>query len=602
MTKKLPAAPTWDLDAIFPGGVTSKQFTEFCDKTKTKIAATSKLFETLPESIDESTLPAWVELVSRIQELYADLELVLSFPSAHASANTEDSDADQLYAEGYAEYSKYETMLSKLEALSLKQSEAQWGMLTSAPKLADVKFFLDELADIAKSKMPVELESLALELGVDGYHGWNRLYDKMAGELKVDFEENGETTTISLGQLATKMPSPDRNIRRQAFEKMTQAWESREELAGMTLNNQAGFRLALYKRRGWDSALYEPLKMSRLQENSLDAMWRVIERETPRLGKYIDAKKKLLGIDKFTWYDAYAPCGSADATFSFDEGSKFVVDNLGAFSSDMAKFCQMAIDKRWVEAEDRPNKRGGAFCTGTGPFRETRVFMTYNNNYDNLLTLAHELGHAYHGWVLRDRPFWAAEYPMTLAETASTFAETAVTDAALGQTNDSQMKLMLLDQKLQAAYTMFTDLYSRFLFDRSFYIERANGVVSTKSLRKLMINAQKKAFGDLLDESGYHPLFWCSKLHFYITDAPFYNFPYVFGFLFSAGVYDRARKEGAAFADKYKALLADTGSMTCEDVAKKHLGVDLTGEDFWKDAVDLTLSDIDEFVRLAESV
>jgi len=234
--------------------------------------------------------------------------------------------------------------------------------------------------------------------------------------------------------------------------------------------------------------------------------------------------------------------------------------------------------------------------------KQSRIFMTYNGTFENLLTLAHELGHAYHQWVVREKPLFSQNYPMPLAETASIFSETLVVDAALEKVSDIQEKLMLLDQKLQAAYTMFCDIHCRFIFDKMFYSERAKGIVQKDRLKEMMLEAQKKAFGDLMDPDGFHDLFWCSKLHFYITDSPFYNFPYTFGYLFSGGVYDRARKEGSAFASKYRELLADTGCMQTEDLAQKHLGVDLTRKDFWVDAVNRSLSDVDTFVKLAGSV
>ena len=228
--------------------------------------------------------------------------------------------------------------------------------------------------------------------------------------------------------------------------------------------------------------------------------------------------------------------------------------------------------------------------------------MTYANTYENLLTLAHELGHAYHSYVLKDKPYFATIYPMTLAETASIFSELLVTDAAMSASSNKQEKLMLLDQKLQQAYTFFCDIRSRYLFDTKFYAARKNGVINQDGLCEMMLSAQKEAFGQLLDESGYHPLFWASKLHFYITDYPFYNYPYTFGYLFAGGVYDRARAEGSSFAKNYRALLSDTGKMSTEEVAKAHLGVDLGQSSFWESAVERSLSDVDEFVALADSL
>jgi len=251
---------------------------------------------------------------------------------------------------------------------------------------------------------------------------------------------------------------------------------------------------------------------------------------------------------------------------------------------------------------DRAGKAAGGFCTGFPIVKQSRIFMTYTGTFSGLSTLAHELGHAYHSWVLKDKPIFASRYPMTLAETASTFNELRVKDAALELAKSPQEKLMLLDQKLQDGYGMFCNLQARFLFDKAFYKERQDGVVGRKRLDELMLQAQKKAYANTLDDSGYHKLFWASKLHFYLTGQPFYNFPYTFGFLFAMGIYERALKEGPAFAESYRNLLADTGSMMAEDVAKKHLGVDLTKQKYWAEAVSRVISDIDPFVELAESI
>lgn len=265
----------------------------------------------------------------------------------------------------------------------------------------------------------------------------------------------------------------------------------------------------------------------------------------------------------------------------------------------MGDFIRMALDKRWVEAEDRTGKAAGGWCSRIPIRKETRIFMTFTGTFDGLSTLAHELGHAYHGFVLKDRPPFAQTYPMNLAETASIFNELRVTDAALAASSGSDEKLMLLDQKLQNAFVYFCNIHARYLFDSRFYEQRKGGLLSKDRLSEMMLEAQEDAFMGMLDEKeGYHPLFWASKLHFYITGSPFYNFPYTFGFLFASGVYDRALKEGPSFPEKYRDLLADTGSMTTEEVAEKHLGVDLTKDEFWRDAVARSLADVDDFVKL----
>lgn len=595
-------APRWDLDSVFPGGSKSTEFKNHRDECHNRLRKLEQQLALIQTDLDNETKDDWVNFILEYQSLAEDVVLILSFAGCLSSQDVSDAGADAIIAEGSQLYSGVEKIKTNLEANAMKQSDAAWQTLLDDERLSEIQFYLNELRDMAKNKMPVEMESLALELGVNGYHGWAQLYTKMAGELRVEFEQNGKSETISLGQLAAKFADPDRSVRKQAFEKMTAAWKSREDLAAMILNNLAGFRLSVYRNRGWESVEQEALDLSRMSQATLDKMWEVIRRESGRLKPFIEAKKKLLSIDKFSWYDQFAPCGAVNKTYTFEEAGEFIIKQFKPFSPEISEFVKLSLEKNWVEAEDRAGKRGGAYCTSFGKFKQPRVFMTFSGTYDSLMTLAHELGHAYHSWVLKEKTFFSRYYPKNLAETASTFAEAFVTDAAFSQVEDKEERLMLLDQKLQAAYTMFCDIQCRYLFDKALYTERKKRSLASTDLQELMISAQKTAFGDLLDESGYHPYFWCSKLHFYLTDTPLYNFPYTFGYLFSAGVYALAKEKGAPFAENYRSLLSETGSMRTEDIAQKYLGVDLTKDDFWVGAIDNILNDVDEFVKLVDEL
>ncbi len=592
-------APTWDLDSLFPGETESKEFEKFRGKIKADLKTLSDELGRLPEKLDDSNRQQWLEFILRLQDLTARVFDAEAFAHCLVSRNIKDEKAHQIVGEIDVYVAAFKRLMVQLEAFAKNQPDDKWNNLLDSEELKEGSFFLNELREIAKKKMPPEFESLAAELAVNGYHAWNRLYDKMYGELGVDFTENGKTEVLSLGQLANKMTSPDRDIRKQAFEKLESAWETRGSEASMALNFQAGFRLTLYEKRKWDSVIFEPLLDSRISEATLNAMWSAVSKAEPQIKRYIDAKKKMLGINNFRWYDQVAPVGASDRRYSFAETSNFIVDKLAVFSKEQADFTKMALDKRWVEAEYRAGKAGGAFCTSFSTKKQSRVLMTFEGTFDNLLTLAHELGHAYHQQIVCELPAFAQVYPMTLAETASIFNEMLVTDAALMQTTDRDEKLMLFDQKLQNAYVLFCNIYARFIFDKTFYEERKNGLVSRARLDEMMVQSQKKAFMGTLADDGYHKLFWASKLHFFLTDSPFYNFPYTFGFLFASGVYNRAKEEGSSFAKNYRALLADTGKMTSEDVARKHMDVDLTKKDFWTEAVNRVMGDVAEFEKLA---
>jgi pepF/M3 family oligoendopeptidase len=534
-----------------------------------------------------------------IQDVDMRLHHAGSFAFCLSAQDVNDEHAMVIIQDLASMEAKLETIKTGLEELALGLDDEAWEGLLKDADLRGGAFYWSERRRIAALKMEPKLEKLATKLAVNGYHSWNTLYTKVAGDLTAEFEEDGEKKTLSMGQLSNKMSSPDREIRRQAFEKMEKAWESRDALAAIELNSIAGFRLSLYEERGWDSPVFEPFMRARVKQETIDAMWTAIASALGRMGEYVAAKKRILSIESFRWYDQYAPMAEVTKTYSYGEAADFVVKHLSGFSKELGDFARMAIDERWIEAEDRSGKAAGGFCAGFPAARQSRIFMTYSGNYTEMMTLAHEIGHAYHSWVLRDEEYYGRHYTMTLAETASTFNEMLVTDAALDQVDDPSERLSLVDNKIQDHLAMFCNIRARYLFELMFYDERKRGPVSKERLNELMVKAQKEAFGGILADDGYHGLFWASKLHFSETDVPFYNFPYTFGHLFAGGIYARAKEEGPAFAENYRALLVDTGRMTCEDLAQKHLGVDLTAGDFWNTAVKRALSEVDLFLELA---
>lgn len=597
LTEPQSVSLTWDLDSIFAGGVTGIAFREYRAKLRSRVDEISASLERLPRKLDSGSAQDWEQYILLSQQVLTELEHGSSYAHCRVSERVSDQAAHQAESEIFALRGKYFEFLTRFEALVRDQSDAEWDSLLARPPLKEIAFALNEVRKVARLKMDAELEALLEQLAVDGYHAWDQLYTRLSGELTVQWPENGDTTEISIGQLASKFYHADNAVRRLAFEKLTEAWRSRESLAAHALNSQAGFRLTAYNRRGW-KPLDEPLRLNRMSEETLNAMWQGLNEVRPQLRRYIDAKKKILGLDAFRWFDEGAPVGASKATFSWDDAWRFVIANVGNFSPDMRMFCEMARDNRWVEGEDRPGKSGGGYCTDLPLNKETRIFMTYGDTYGDLSTLAHELGHSYHSFVLRDRPYLATQYPMNLAETASTFNELIVIDAALRHASDRDEKLMLLDQKMQQALTFMCNIQARFIFDTRFYEKRQSGSLTPAELCELMVGAQRDAFGDLLEEDGYHPLFWASKLHFFFTEVPFYNFPYTFGYFFATGVYAHAQKKGASFADDYRALLSDTAVMSAEDLARKHLGVDISDAAFWRSAAETALIGLDEFVEL----
>lgn len=588
---------TWDLDSIFPGGSDSPELAAFLAQLSADMAAEKKQ-STLPV-LSAETQPQWVETILTLYGLSKRLNHVASFTGCLVSQNVNDDKARMIDGELDSLSAQLETLWTRLAATAAEQPDSQWEALLETEILKPMAFNLNEHRTEAKDKLSANVEALVAELSADGYHAWDQLYNVVVGAKQVQFKEGDTSKPMSLGQLQSKFyDAEDRETRRRAFTVFEESWGELAPVIGMALNYQAGFRLTTYRHRNWASVLKEPLFNNRLTRQTLDTMWGVIAQKSDRLLDYFAAKSKVLGVEKLAWYDTNAPVGNLNSDFTFGQASDFVIENLGRVNPDIANFCRMAVDNRWVESENRSGKRAGAFCTRLPLKKESRVFMTFNGSYNGLSTLAHELGHGYHGWVLRDMPFGAQRYTMSVAETASTFNELVVTDAYLRQSTNDGERLGLLARKLDDAVTFMMNIRTRYDFERAFFDRRATGQLSVDELSELMVDAQKTAYHDGLAQ--YHPLFWASKLHFYITRAPFYNFPYTFGFLFSHGIYALAQEAGTAFKDRYIALLRDTGSMDTETLAKTHLGVDLTKPAFWETAVDEVLSDVDTFIALAD--
>ena len=586
---------TWDLDVFFKDGSNSEEFRNFLDKIKEEIISFNNEVDNWDSIhvLHEET--KFLELLKKLQTNSQMLTQAGAFVSCLQAQNTLDEKASELKGNVAELRAQLNTILTNFDDKLRRIEEDQWQQLLQNPEIKELAFVLNERRELAKEKLPKEQEALVNSLSVDGYHGWGDMYDTLVSQVKIPFEENGEIVELSVGQAHNKFSNPDRNVRATVFKNWEKAWDEKADMFATTLNHLAGFRLSLYKERGWDEVLKEPLSYNRMQKETLESMWQVISDYKKPLTDYLKRKAELLGIEKLSWYDLDAPIGKVNTQFSYQEGAEFIIQHFGKFGDQLASFTKKAFEDSWIEAEDRAGKRPGGFCTSFPVSGQSRIFMTYSGTPSNVSTLAHELGHAFHSYALKNVHPLKRGYAMNVAETASTFAEMIVADASVKNAKSDKERLPLLEDKVQRSVALLMNIHSRFLFETRFYEERKKGIVSKKRLNELMLEAQKEAYGDGLEE--YHPLFWASKLHFFITGVPFYNFPYTFGYLFSLGIYAQAQKEGKGYEEKYMALLQDTGSMQVEDLALKHLNVDLTKRDFWEEGVKLCVKDVEEFLE-----
>lgn len=584
----------WDLDVFFPGGSESPQFASFIDETERLIAGVLQDLKEQPEGEpDGQKLADWT---SKLQQAQLRMREADSFVGCLTSQQVADRKAVAWTERVQTLYARYRQALDLFDAALAAMPEDRWQSWIGDPERAELGFVLNERRAGIQDKLPPALEALAGELAVDGYHGWGEHYGTIVGQIGIPWEEDGRKVVLSAGQAANKKEDSDPAVRDKAMAEWEKAWAEQADLCADALNRLAGFRLKLYGLRGWKEILKDPLRINRMSKATLDAMWTAVDDSIEPLKKYLSLKASLIGKDKLDWQDVDASLPTEQSKIPYGEAAELIEEAFDRFSPRLAALAKRAFQENWIEAEDRAGKRPGGFCTDFPMENVTRIFMTYSGSSGNVSTLAHELGHAYHGELVFGLPPFNQDYAMNVAETASTFAEAIVSDELLARAKSDQEKLALLDIRLQSAVSFCMNIRARFLFETRFYEQRAKGMLGVAELNELMVNAQKEAFGDAL--GSWHPHFWASKLHFYLTDVPFYNFPYTFGYLFSTGILAAAEKEGEGFAERYDALLRDTGVMTVEELASRHLGVRLDEPEFWRAAVARAVSDVAPFEEL----
>ena len=595
---------SWDLAALC-AVPTSAEFRQELDQFKVRLKKLANATDRLPPvSTRSEHLQPWAALIAEYEVVDGQCADYRSLIDCYAAGDAENKLYRQFQAEFAAMTPDRERIAASIEFAFQETNEGDFLPFVDAdPVLKRNRYFLITRRRNAALRLPKSQELLAADLAVDGLHGWGRMFDRISSALKVQVQEKGKLVLRSPGQV--QFDCPQRLVRENNFLALDAAWSTIADNCADAINHIAGSRLTTYRHIGLKDHLEAPLRANRMTRETLDAMWSTISDQKSVLKEYLAKKAALLGIDKMAWYDQWAPLpqlpgvGNVD-DISYDQACEWIVDAFQAFSPELGEFAKMSLTQRWVEAENRPGKQQGGFCTGFPTAKQSRIFMTYTNSADSMSTLAHELGHAYHSWVLRDEPVFLQDYPMNLAETASTFAEAVLGEQRLKHAKSDYERLQMLDGMLGDAVAFLMNIHARFLFEDEFHRQRKSGELTAVQLNRLMETAQRKAYLESLSDDGWNPQFWVSKLHFYITSVPFYNFPYTFGYLLSLGVYAIGKESGGDFPQKYRQLLLATGCQDAEDAVQSTMGFDLRKPDFWQKSLSIIADRVRQFVALAD--
>ena len=485
---------------------------------------------------------------------------------------------------------KFQAWVGKLGKAALKKA------VKTNPSAKSHEFALNETAEQSVYMMSETEENIAAELSLSGGNAFGKLQGTVTSQLMVDFELDGEVKKLPMPALINLRSHPDEATRQRAYAAENKAWEGVKETLTACMNGVKGEAITLNKRRGREDAIHESIDSARMDRATLKAMLSAMEASFPMFRKYFKNKAKRLGKDKLAWWDISAPLGKANKAYTFEEARDFIVENFNKFSPELGTFARRTFDNNWIDAEQREGKRGGAFCMGIAGLKESRILSNFDGSFDQVGTLAHELGHAFHNecaYKANKTPIQKST-PMTLAETASIMCETIVTEAVLSQITDPQETLAVLEAQLNGAAAVIVDIYSRYLFETEVFERREKSELSSDELNDIMERAQKATYGDGLDERYLQKFMWTWKPHYYSPGRSFYNYPYAFGLLFATGLYAIYQKRGEAFVEDYKNLLASTGEASAAELAKR-FGIDITKRKFWDDSLAIIGRRVDQY-------
>lgn len=467
--------------------------------------------------------------------------------------------------------------------------------------LKNHSFYLTESINNAKYLLSNEQEILISKMSNTGSRAWSKLQEKLSSTLLVDIGLEGEYKRVPLPIVRNMAYDKDENIRKKAYEAELKAYKKIDESSAASLNGIKGEVITISKMRGYKSPIEQTIIDSRIDETTLNAMLCAIKESLPAFHSYYRRKGELLGYAHgLPFYNLFAPLGQADMKFTYEEAQEYIVKNFRTFSDKLADYANSAFEKNWIDAEPRHGKRGGAFCSNIHAIGESRILANFSGNFSSVTTLAHELGHGYHGLCLAEETILNSNYTMPIAETASIFCETIIMQSALKEGNENQA-FSILETSISDAGQVIVDIYSRYLFESELFKKRKDHSLSVNELNDLMISAQKQAYGNGLDHNVLHPYMWVNKPHYYYSSQNFYNFPYAFGLLFAKGVYAEYLNRGDSFIEDYDKLLASSGKKSIPEVTKM-IGIDIHSTDFWRSSLQLIQQDISVFIELSKKL
>ena len=586
----------WDLTKLYDG-FNAPAFLADTEKFERGIAEAKALVAGMQEGPDEAAQVH--ELVERFQALVSLAHKLISFVSMTLAADSNCEAALKPRMRLMSAANELE-MLQSAALKYIGENPRMDALCKADPLLEEHRTYIEQAAEKVRHLIPENMEATVLKLRQSGSSAWSRLRDELFAGLMIDVTIDGETRKLPLSGVRALANDPRQEVRRIAYEAELGAYPRMETGMAACLNGIKGEAITVSQLKNYDSVLDWSLAEARMDRATLDALLEAMNASLEMFRRYFRIKAKLLGHEgALPFYDLFASVGESSRSYTLEEARELLQKVFSTYNTEISDMMGRAFDERWIDAFPREGKVGGAFCNSVHPIKQSYILTNYDGSLSSVSTLAHELGHAFHGQCLEETSVLLCDVPMPLAETASTFNELLLAEHLLEKA-DAQEAIAILDQQIGDGAQVIVDILSRYLFEYEAVERRKTSTPSARELCEIMIDAQKQTYGDGLDPEYLHPYMWACKPHYYDPDYHFYNFPYAFGQLFGNGLYELYQQKGEEFRPIYKQLLQASGSGTIREVCAA-VGVDVTDVNFWMDSLKLYQRKIDQLEKLAEA-
>lgn len=588
--------PGWTLEDAY-GTVQDKRFQDELQKIHCEIKKLRDLLPTNPTKENVlQCLPIYEDAVEGISSL-------ISFSYCASSADITDSAAAAAYAQTQALYAELESIASPLFAKlgSIADNDPFW----ENSIVSHWQFNAHEKNKSWRQGLDSATNEIINKFAATSFYPVDAMYKRLNKSMRVQAQNSqGEILHLTHSQCVGVLKGADDPVLRETAQLAVNDWYKKK--AGYyvdLLNLLHGFRKVQFSLAGLSDWMQPSLEQNRISKEALQAALGAIKHRQSQIQQAITVRAPFFGRKVMKACDFFAPMPSPSIKekpyIPYEQAIQTVKASLQEVNPDIPAFIDMMLEKHWLDAKVDSKKAGGAFYSRFNRLKQPRVFTTYLGSFGSVLQQAHELGHAFHYWVMRDLPTNQTEFPMTLTEVASTFNEANVRRYCAQHAQNNEERLSILWQELISCANFCLQLPVRMGFETRFIEKRQSGLVTQAQAEEMMQEVWREYMGDAIEDSD--PYLWCYKLHFYMTDQYIYNYAYTIGYLISQGLCREQAKRGADFPKFYREFLRDTGRMTVDELIAKHIGLDATKPDFWNLCLDQACGYIKEFKTLVNS-